>query len=50
MARESTVVFKGIKPITERYPESQKETVAELLVTDSGTCSTSTTRLLCAKL
>ena len=30
MARESTVVFKGIKPFPERYPEAQKEVAAEI--------------------
>jgi hypothetical protein len=30
VARESTVVFKGIKPFSERYPEAQKEAVADV--------------------
>lgn len=30
MARESTVVFKGIKPFAERYPDGQKEIVSDL--------------------
>ena len=30
VARESTVVFKGIKPFSERYPEAGKEFAADL--------------------
>ena len=30
MAKESTVAFKGVTPISERHPELQKETVSEL--------------------